>query len=61
MAVLETAPRLPAGPVDFNALHDAIKKGATEEEALIACGAKEAPEAAPAEAAEPAPAAAGKK
>lgn len=46
---LEVAPPLPAGPVDFNALHEACVAGKSAAEALVAAGAAEA-------AAEPAPA-----
>ncbi len=53
--VIEVAPVLPPQSIDFNAMHDAIAKGATAEEA-VAAGTGEpvpAPEPeAPAEAAE---------
>ena len=54
---LDVAPPLPAGPVDFNALHEACMAGKSATDALLAAGV--APEAeaptAPAEESAPAP------
>ncbi len=51
----EVAPPLPAGPVDFNALHEACMAGKSAADALLAAGAAPEAEAAPAPAEEPAP------
>lgn len=42
---IDTAPRLPAGSVDFNKLHDAIKDGKDADAALSAAGAAPLPAA----------------
>lgn len=43
-----TAPSLPARSVDFNALHDALAKGDSDDVAIAkACGDKPAPKSPP--------------